>query len=232
MVEYRGNNWIMSAMNTLIYWYWLIIWIWWNLFMVNDQHNRLLHLDWGVWEMHAWDWLHCNINKWVESPGYCWFQTSLPLCHLITACLFRVAALSSHAAFAFSSFHRATLKLKRTQLSAVYCCGQSSGLPINWLDAVYHLVFSLWQVVLAELYKYHHQSGNAASSKLVWKQHIGYEHYGLSINKTKLLLYLWILNLSKNLLIVIFKMLHLISFIFVQKCYFMLAISIQYNSLD
>ena len=33
------------------------------------------------------------------------------------------------------------------------------------------LVIPLRQVALAQLYKYHHQSGNAASGKLVWNQH-------------------------------------------------------------
>ena len=38
-----------------------------------------------------------------------------------------------------------------------------AGLLINWYDTVYRLVLPLWEVALAQLYKYHHQSGNAAS---------------------------------------------------------------------
>ena len=48
--------------------------------------------------------------------------------------------------------------------------GKAARLSIYWQDAVCHLVIPLRQVVLAQLYKYHHQSGNAASGKLVWKQ--------------------------------------------------------------
>ena len=46
--------------------------------------------------------------------------------------------------------------------------GQSG--EIIWLDAAYRLVFPLWQVALVQLYN-HHQSGNSASGKLVWKLH-------------------------------------------------------------
>ena len=65
-----------------------------------------------------------------------WFQTSLPLTTLllhrpITACRFRVAALSGHAALAFPPSD-ITLKLNWSQLSVVCHCGQS-GEVINWL---------------------------------------------------------------------------------------------------
>ena len=52
--------------------------------------------------------------------------------------------------------------------------GKAARLSINWLDAACRLVIPLRQVTLAQLYKYHHQSGNAASGKLVWKQHKEY----------------------------------------------------------
>ena len=63
------------------------------------------------------------------------FQTSLPLTalllhRLITACHFRVATLSGHAALAFSPRGIAP-KLNRSHLSEIYCCGQSSE-NINW----------------------------------------------------------------------------------------------------
>ena len=48
--------------------------------------------------------------------------------------------------------------------------GKAARLSIYWQDAACRLVIPLWQVALAQLYK-HHQSGNAASGKLVWKQH-------------------------------------------------------------
>ena len=65
-----------------------------------------------------------------------WLQTSLPLAALpfhclITACRFRVVALSGHAALAFSPRGFA-LKLNRSRLSAIYRCGQS-GENIDWL---------------------------------------------------------------------------------------------------
>ena len=65
---------------------------------------------------------------------------------------------------------RLALKLNRSQLSVVCHCGQS-GEVIDWLDAAHRLVLPLRQVAIAQLYKNHHQSGNAASGKLVWKQH-------------------------------------------------------------
>ena len=49
--------------------------------------------------------------------------------------------------------------------------GKAARLSIYWLDAVCRLVIPLRQVALAQLNKYHHQSGNAASGKLVWNQH-------------------------------------------------------------
>ena len=44
---------------------------------------------------------------------------------------------------------------------------KAARLSIYWLDAACRLVIPLRQVTLAQLNKYHHQSGNAASGKLV-----------------------------------------------------------------
>ena len=49
--------------------------------------------------------------------------------------------------------------------------GKAARLLIYWQDAACHVVIPLRQVALAQLNKYHHQSGNAMSGKLVWKQH-------------------------------------------------------------
>ena len=49
--------------------------------------------------------------------------------------------------------------------------GKAVRLSIYWQDAAYRLVIPERQVEFARLYKYHHQSGKAMSSKLVWKQH-------------------------------------------------------------
>ena len=64
----------------------------------------------------------------------CWFQTSLPLaalplCRVIIACSFRVAALSGNAALALSPSGIAP-KLHRIQLSAI-CRGGQSGKVID-----------------------------------------------------------------------------------------------------
>ena len=58
-----------------------------------------------------------------------WFQTrlpptALPLRCVIIACCFRVAAISGHTALTFSP-SGIVLKLNRSQLSVVCCCGQS-----------------------------------------------------------------------------------------------------------
>ena len=49
--------------------------------------------------------------------------------------------------------------------------GKAARLLIYWQDAACRLVIPVRQVALLQLYKYHHQSGKAVSSKLVWKQH-------------------------------------------------------------
>ena len=49
--------------------------------------------------------------------------------------------------------------------------GKAARLSIYRQDAAYRSVFPLRQVALAQLYKNHHQSGDAASGKLVWKRH-------------------------------------------------------------
>ena len=66
----------------------------------------------------------------------CWFQTSLPLtalplCRVIIACCFRVAALSGNAALALSPSGIAP-KLNRIQPSAI-CRGGQSGKVIDLL---------------------------------------------------------------------------------------------------
>ena len=92
---------------------------------------------------------------------------------VIIACCFRVTALSGHAALALSPGGIA-LELNRIQLSAIDLprwAKRQGYRSIYWQKATCRLVIPLRQVALAQLYKYHHQSGNAASGKLVWKQH-------------------------------------------------------------
>ena len=72
---------------------------------------------------------------------------------MIPACRFRVAALSGKAAVAFS-LSGIALKLNTSQLSTV---------SQRAVDSAYCFV----SPPFAQLYKYHHESGNAASGKLV-----------------------------------------------------------------
>ena len=67
--------------------------------------------------------------------------------------------------------------------------GKAARLSIYWLDAACRLVIPLRQVALAQLNKYHHQSGNAASGKLVWNQHETYWS-----NDYVTVSFVWILN--------------------------------------
>ena len=104
-----------------------------------------------------------------------WFQTSLLLTafllrHLITACRLRVSALSSHAALTFSPSSIA-FKLNRSLRSAAVCKAARLSLCdkwylCSWTNITIKMVmrkYHLPQRVLAQLYKYHHQNGNAAS---------------------------------------------------------------------
>ena len=107
----------------------------------------------------------------------CWFQTSLLqarllLHHVITLHLL-FQSYSSHASGPPRwLFHWAALLSSWIELNCQWyaAVGKTGGLSINWQDAAYCLVFHLWQIALSQLYKYHHQSGNVMSSKLVWKQ--------------------------------------------------------------
>ena len=95
----------------------------------------------------------------------CWFQTSLPLaalplCRVIIACCFRVAALRDNTALLWL-YHRAAslpswIEFNCLRSAAV---GKAARLSIYWLDAACRLVIPLRQVALAQLNKYHHQSG-------------------------------------------------------------------------
>ena len=104
----------------------------------------------------------------TSNAPLCWFQTSLalatlPLCHVIIACCFRVAALSSNTALALSPSGIAP-ELNRIQLSAI-CRGGQSGKVIDLLACTAcRLVIPLPQMALAQLYKYHHQCGEWQSS--------------------------------------------------------------------
>ena len=82
------------------------------------------------------------------------------------------AALSSHAALAS---HQAASLLSWTEVNCMRSAAVGKvvrfRLSIYWQDTACRSVIPLRQVALAQLYKYYHQSGNAVSGKLVWKQH-------------------------------------------------------------
>ena len=128
-----------------------------------------------------WKKLWLIYDKWLKK-SYVQFlqnQTSLALAALLVC---RYAAWSSLAvselqlsvATPLWPYHRAASlpswrKFNCLRSAAV---GKAARLSIyNWHDAACRLVIPVRQVVLAQLYKNHHQSGNAASGKLVWKQH-------------------------------------------------------------
>ena len=84
-----------------------------------------------------------------------------------------VSELQLSAAMPLWLYHRAAslpswIEFNCLRSAAV---GKAARLSIYWHDAACRLVIPLRQVVLAQLYKNYHQSGNAASGKLVWNQH-------------------------------------------------------------
>ena len=96
----------------------------------------------------------------------------LPLCRYAAWSSLAVSELQLSAATPLWLYHRAAslpswIEFNCLRSAAV---GKAARLSIYWLDAACRLVIPLRQVALAQLYKYHHQSGNAASGKLVWNQ--------------------------------------------------------------
>ena len=111
----------------------------------------------------------------IKLAHLCWFQTNLPLAALP---LRRLASLAV-SELQLSAATPLWLFTERQSLPSwiEFNClrsaavGKATRLSIYWLDAACRLVIPLRQVALAQLNKYHHQSGNAASGKLVWNQH-------------------------------------------------------------
>ena len=97
----------------------------------------------------------------------------LPHCRYAAWSSLAVSELQLSAATPLWLYHRAAslpscIEFNCLRSAAV---GKAARLSIYWLDAACRLVIPLRQVALAQLNKYHHQSGNAASGKLVWNQH-------------------------------------------------------------
>ena len=101
-----------------------------------------------------------------RASALCWFQTT-------AWSSLAVSELQLWAAMPLWLYHRAAslpswIEFNCLRSAAV---GKAARLSLYWLDAACRLVIPLRQVALAQLNKYHHQSGNAASGKLVWNQH-------------------------------------------------------------
>ena len=130
-----------------------------------------------------------TIRFWAPRPSqrvsllyfkFSWFQTSLPLTalpfHHLSLLAVSELQLTAATPFWFGFPPRGIdPKLNRSQLSADCRCGRSSEI-IDWL--AWHcslLVLGLFSAAsgacACAVVQNHHQSGNAASGKLVWKQH-------------------------------------------------------------
>ena len=119
---------------------------------------------WGLWvtEHHLRD-LYAGFRLACRSS----------LCHYATWSSLAVSELQLSAATPLWLYHRAASLPSWIEFNCLWpaAVGKVARLSIYWQDAACRLVISLRQVALAQLYKYHHQSGNAARGKLVWKQH-------------------------------------------------------------
>ena len=123
----------------------------------NPDSLCYIFFDYSQWQSNAGFRLACRSPRWRYAA---W--SSLV-----------VSELQLSAATPLWLYHRAAslpswIEFNCLRSAAV---GKAARLSIYWHDAACRLVIPLRQVALAQLYKNHHQSGNAASSKLVWKQH-------------------------------------------------------------
>ena len=115
----------------------------WNTYTsVLKQSNQFFEKVPKYWDFSAYDCKSRSTSSLLKEAhmikmcSLCWFQTSLPLaalplCHVIIACCFRVAALSGNAALAIS-LNGIAPELNRIQLSAI-CRGGQSGKVIDLL---------------------------------------------------------------------------------------------------
>ena len=96
-----------------------------------------------------------------------------PLCRYVAWSSLAVSELQLSAATPLWLYHRAASLQSWIEFNCLRSAavGKAARLSIYWLDAACRLVIPLRQMALAQLNKYHHQSGNAASGKLVWNQH-------------------------------------------------------------
>ena len=128
----------------------------------NDTNSWIPSLNLCTWGGHSW----------VTYAGFRLACRS-PLCRYAPWSPLAVSELQLSAATLLWLHHRAALLPSWIEFNCLRSAavGKAARLSIYWLDAACRLVIPLRQVALAQLYKYHHQSGNAASGKLVWNQH-------------------------------------------------------------
>ena len=117
--------------------------------------------------------LHFSLFDMLESNAGFRLACRSPLCPYAAWSSLAVSELQLSAATPLWLYHRAAslpswIEFNCLRSAAV---GKAARLSIYWLEAACRLVIPLRQVALAQLNKYHHQSGNAASGKLVWNQH-------------------------------------------------------------
>ena len=156
---------------------WVNVFTWFHLltWAISQRIGKWLSMVWV--KQVSWRWCLSSVTPSLQSNltcftattlDWCCFQTSLPLatlqlCYMITACHFRVTAFGSQAALA-SSLTGITPELNRIQLSLVCHRGQS-GRVIDLLARLLAACSTLCsQVVLAQLYLYHHQSSNVRAT--------------------------------------------------------------------
>ena len=103
-----------------------------------------------------------SCNDWNYSMIYAgfWLACCSQLCRVITACHFRVTALSGALVFSLSNSLSSWIEFNFLWSATV---DKVAGLSIDRKDSAHRLVFPLQQVTLAQVYKYHHQSDNVAS---------------------------------------------------------------------
>ena len=138
------------------------LYIWWS-----DTHH---HRGWSVSQIL----FGLHMIKMTYDPITLQYNAGFRLaCRFAAWSSLAVSELQLSAATPLWLYHRAAslpswIEFNCLRSAAV---GKAARLSICWLDAACCVVIPLRQVALAQLNKYHHQSGNAASGKLVWNQH-------------------------------------------------------------
>ena len=165
--------------------------VWWFGFKMHMLHNTI---EWHHHCASTWERQNifgCHTNTWPSRPTMHCYKTKIQTCssfccwwYLLHRASFRLTCCLPHchnaasqlqlsAATPLCLYHQATSPPSWIEVNCLQSAalGKAARLSTNWLDAAQRLVFPLRRVALVQLYKYHHQCGNAMSGKLVWKQH-------------------------------------------------------------